>query len=169
MREVSPVVVAVLELLPGFLEFILPGPIPEEAPEGGGGDLDAVVEVGLPGEVGDAKEFVAEDLEFAAEVAEVLPLFVLGAGALAAFGGEAFEVAAGGGDLGFDKVGDCRVEGVAGEAVVVDPEGVGAGLGGEGPVDGGLAAALAVALEVVFEEFAAGFLLGEIITQGFYL
>ena len=44
--------------------------------------------------------------------------------------------------------------------------GVGAGLGGEGPVDGGLAAALAVALEVVFEEFAAGFLLGEVVAQG---
>ena len=68
--------------------------------------------------------------------------------------------------LGGDEVGDAGVEGVFGEAVVVDPEGVGAGLGGEGPVDGGLAAALAVALEVVFEEFAAGFLLGEVVAQG---
>ena len=50
--------------------------------------------------------------------------------------------------------------------MVVNPKGVAAGLGREGPVDGGLAAALAVALEMVFEEFSAGFLLGEVVAQG---
>ena len=92
-------------------------------------------------------------------------LFVLGLAAV--FLGT--EIGIGLGDVflfGFNKLGDGTVEGVFGEAVVVDPEGVGAGFGGEGPVDGGLAAALAVAFEVVFEELAAGFLLGEVVAQG---
>ncbi len=46
--EVGPVVVAVFELLPGVFEDFLPGLVAEVFPEGGGGDLDAVVEVGLP-------------------------------------------------------------------------------------------------------------------------
>ena len=44
----GPVVVAGFEFLPGFLEFLLPGFEAEVFPEGGSGDLNAVVEVGFP-------------------------------------------------------------------------------------------------------------------------
>ena len=54
--EVGPVVFALLEFVPGFFEDGLPGFVAEELPEGGGGDLDAVVEVGAVGEVGDFED-----------------------------------------------------------------------------------------------------------------
>lgn len=62
--QVCPVVVAFFELLPGVFEFGLPLFEAKEWPEGGGGDLDAVVEVGFVGELGDAEQFVAEVDEF---------------------------------------------------------------------------------------------------------
>ena len=49
---------------------------------GGDGDLDAVVEVGLVGEFGDAEEFVAEVGEFGFEVLEGFKLFALAGGAI---------------------------------------------------------------------------------------
>ena len=49
--------------------------------------------------------------------------------------------------------------------MVVEPKCVAAGLGGERPVDGGLAAALAVALEVVGEE---GGRAAEVVAQGLH-
>ena len=46
--EVGPVVVALVEGLPGFLEGFLPLGQAEEFPQRAGGDDHAVVEVGLP-------------------------------------------------------------------------------------------------------------------------
>ncbi len=62
--QVCPVVVTFFELLPGVFEFALPLFQAKERPKGGGGDLDAVVEVGFVGELGDAEQFVAEVDQF---------------------------------------------------------------------------------------------------------
>ena len=61
--EVRPVVVAFFELRPGVFELLLPRLEAEEFPEWGGGDLNTVVEVGLP-EWGEALELVLEVAEF---------------------------------------------------------------------------------------------------------
>lgn len=54
--------------------------------------------------------------------------------------------------LGLYKVVDAGIEGLVGEAVVVEPEGVAARAGRKGPVDGGIAATLRVAAEVLGKE-----------------
>ena len=85
--------------------------------------------------------------------------FVAGAaGLVAELGGGLVDLV----QFGFDVVVDAGVEGLVGEAVVVEPEGVAAGAGGEGPVDGGVAAALGVAAEVLGKE---GVGLGEVVAQ----
>ena len=113
--------------------------------------MDTIVEVGLVGEFGDAEEFVSEVSEFGFEVLEGFELFAFAGGAIgfvAKLGGEV----AGAEEFGFDVVVDAGVEGLVGEAVVVEPEGVAAGAGGEGEIEGGLAAAFGVAGEVVAKE-----------------
>ena len=57
--EMCPVVVAFFEFIPGIFEFLLPGLETAETPQRGGGDLDAVIEVGFP-KFGDTIELVLE-------------------------------------------------------------------------------------------------------------
>ena len=49
--------------------------------------------------------------------------------------------------------------------MVIDPDSVTPRFGRKRPIDGGFTAAFAIALKVVFEEFAAGFLLGKVVAQ----
>ena len=140
--EVGPVVVAAFELLPGVFEDFLPGIMAEVLPEGGGGDLDAVVEVGLP-EFGDGFEGVFKGAQLGELGVEGFePGVVLRAAAFAVREGVAL-----GGHLArllLDAV-DAAQEGLVVEAVVVEPEGVDARGGGARPVEWLLAEALAVA------------------------
>lgn len=62
--QMGPIVLTLAQFLPGAFEFGLPLSQAEEFPQGGSGDLYPIVEVGLPGELGDAQQFIAELDEF---------------------------------------------------------------------------------------------------------
>ena len=83
--EVGPVVVAAFELLPGGFEDFLPGLVAEVLPQRGGGDLHAVVEVGLP-EFGDLFEGGLEGAQLAELGAEGLQFAVVLRAAVGAVG-----------------------------------------------------------------------------------
>ena len=164
--EVGPVVVASVEFLPGLLQRLAPFGEEEELPEGRGGDLHAVVEVGLPAR-GPVGEFVAQGEEFGAEgfgLGEVV------AGLASAFAGvvhgpQPHQILLDLADFGFHELLEALVERVGREAVIVNPERVVAAGGGERPVDGRLPAALGIAFQVVGEE-AGG--LAEIVAHGLH-
>ena len=150
--KVRPVVFAGREGVPGRFELFLPGfMLGDEAPEGGGGEDDAVVEIGAP-EGGDALDFVEHGAQLFDEGGLVVELAALGGGGERAGGvDEVGKAAVFEGELGGDEVVLDLEEGVFGDAVGVEPDGITGRGGAELPDDGGLAAALGVALEVVLE------------------
>ena len=127
--QVRPVVVAGLQLLPRFLERLLPRAVLEEPPQRRGRDLDTVVEVRLP-ERGDAQQLVPEARELLLEIVEPLQFPFLHAAA-AALLAQPVGLIGHLPQLRFDEVVDARVEGLVGQPVVVEPEGVGAGRRGQ--------------------------------------
>ena len=91
--------------------------------ERGNGDLYAVVEVGFPGKAGDVQQFVAEFGEFGFEGLQVFEGFFFVAAA-SGFASEGVDGFAGAAEFGFEVVVDAGVEGLVGEAVVVEPESI---------------------------------------------
>lgn len=154
--EVGPVVVAFLQFLPAGLEVLAPLGQAEELPQGSGGDQDAVVEVGLP--------LGGPFLDQGVEVAQFGEQVAAGRQGLAGVYIllQALDFTLQFLELALDDV-QAMEEGLVVEAVVVDPQGVAAGGGRQGPVDRRLAAALGVAFEVIGEE-GAGF--AEVVAQG---
>ena len=66
--EVGPIVFAGFQVVPAGFEACVPFGEAEELPERAGGDEDAVVEVGLPGELDDALDLVAQVFELVEEI-----------------------------------------------------------------------------------------------------
>ena len=119
--EVGPVVVAFLQLIPAGFEVLLPSGEAEKLAQRTSSDKDTVVEVGLPRELDDALDLVAQIIQFVEKFTEFA-----GAGTSATGAGEAIELGLDLADLGIEEVGEAGVQGLVGEAVVVEPESVAA-------------------------------------------
>jgi len=81
VRQVRPIVLALLQLLPGFLQALLPGLVLEQPPQRRGRDLHPIVQVWLP-KGRHAQHLGAKILQLALEIAQALQLFLLGRAAL---------------------------------------------------------------------------------------
>ncbi len=123
--EVGPVVVAFFQFLPGVLEDFLPGFVAEEFPQGGGGDLDAVVQVRFPRQMRNPQQFFAEGNQLGAQVLQTFEFVaVFGGGAVAQGFLDPGQVGLDFFELGRYEVVDDAEQGLVGQPVVVDPDGV---------------------------------------------
>jgi len=126
--QVRPVVPACFERVPTLGELFLPGLVAKQAPQRRGGDQHAVVLVRLVGQACDPQQLLAQRLDLALSLQQ-------GIGTLASLGvqiavaPQALQVGPDLLELGVDVVVDAGVEGLIGQARVVDPECVGTGLG----------------------------------------
>ena len=147
--EVRPVVIATLQILPAGLQVLAPLRQAEEFPERAGGDEHAVVQVRFPGELDHALDFGAHFQEISFQINQCLK-----AGSLAGLLAKILDLRAHRFELWIKKIGQDCVQGLFVQPVVVEPNGVAAAGSGERPIDGGLAAALRVAFQVIGEKAA---------------